>query len=172
MDTIISDPDHSRSDLNIVISDTSNLIVHVTEDSLLIIPNPPIYSGTGGFFFEVYDPDGFSDAVRVDLNILQTAPAGIDDPRRNIPEDYHLAQNYPNPFNPVTQIRFSLPKNSRVVLNLYNALGEKVETVLADQLTAGTYQISYDGHHLPSGIYILQMETPEFVRSVKMILLK
>jgi hypothetical protein len=172
LDTILSDPDHSRSELNIVISDTNNILIHISEDSMQIIPNPPAYSGTGGFFFEVYDPDGFSDAVRVDLNILQTAPTGIDDARGNIPQNYHLAQNYPNPFNPVTQIRFSLPKNTLVLLNLYNALGEKVETILADQLSAGTYQIRYDGHHLPSGIYILQMETSEFVGSVKMILLK
>jgi len=58
----------------------------------------------------------------------------------------HLALgNYPNPFNPTTIIGFSLPRAERVELTIYNILGERVRTLVDDNLSAGNYEVTWDG---------------------------
>ena len=87
-----------------------------------------------------------------------------------IPNDYKLHQNYPNPFNPSTQIVFYLPKKSLVKLNIYNALGQKVVSLVNEILTAGKYHYCWKPMNLASGIYFYSIQTEDF-RSVKKMLL-
>jgi hypothetical protein len=89
-----------------------------------------------------------------------------------VPAEYSLKQNYPNPFNPSTTIRFSLPEAGFVRLNVYNSLGEIVETLVSESLTAGVYKSTFKADNLPSGIYIYKIEAGRFVKSSKMILMK
>jgi hypothetical protein len=172
LDSVISDPDHSWNELTPVISNQNNLDVWINNGQLVLSPNPIGFFGNASFFFEVFDPGGFSDVMNIDLNIIQTTPSGLVSQQDQIPEDYYLYQNYPNPFNPSTQIKFSLPKSSKIRFVLYNTLGEKVETVYWGNLSAGTYVIDFNGQHLSSGMYLLQMETSEFSGSIKIILTK
>ncbi len=95
----------------------------------------------------------------------------------SLPEEYNLRQNYPNPFNPETRIEFSLPKPSFVKLDIYNILGERITTLVNEQLSAGNWSTSWDGTHsngskVASGIYFYRIETDSFVKSKKMLLLK
>ena len=83
-----------------------------------------------------------------------------------------LAQNYPNPFNPTTKIEFSIPKSSRVRISVYNSLGEKVETLINSNLSAGEHSITFKGNNLASGIYIYKLISDNIVRVRKMMLLK
>jgi hypothetical protein len=89
-----------------------------------------------------------------------------------IPTQYELSQNYPNPFNPSTTIRFSLPKATQLKINLYNMLGEKIETIVEGLYEAGFYKVLYNAHNLPSGAYIYRIESSEFVQVKKLMLLK
>ena len=96
--------------------------------------------------------------------------------KTEIPTSYELKQNYPNPFNPVTKISFSLPKESRVKLIIYDILGREVKRILNNEIkTAGTYTEEFNGINLSSGVYFLRIlvnEGKDFVDVKKMILLK
>lgn len=89
-----------------------------------------------------------------------------------VPTDYALRQNYPNPFNPITVIEYSLPEASKVNLNVYNVLGEKIMELVNKNLGSGTYQVYFDGNNLPSGIYYYSLITEKYSTIRKMILVK
>lgn len=89
-----------------------------------------------------------------------------------IGNNFVLFQNYPNPFNPTTIIEFSLPKSDFITLSVHNVLGEKVKTLVNNKLGAGVHKISFESHNLSSGIYIYKLESGEYSKFKKMILLK
>ncbi|MFC1482165.1 T9SS type A sorting domain-containing protein, partial [Candidatus Neomarinimicrobiota bacterium] len=81
-------------------------------------------------------------------------------------------KNYPNPFNPVTTIRFDLSKADDVSLIIYDITGRHVAGLVTAYVRAGKHQVQWNGHGYPSGIYIAQLVTPEYAKSIKMVLLK
>ncbi len=94
-----------------------------------------------------------------------------------IPIVTKLDQNYPNPFNPTTTINFSLKENSKVSLNIYNIKGQKVKTLVRDQLSAGQHSVVWDGRDennksVSSGIYFYKLKTDKFEKTKRMVLLK
>jgi len=86
--------------------------------------------------------------------------------------DFKLYQNYPNPFNPSTTIKFSLPADSKVNINVYNSLGQLVEILEDKEMESGYHEINFDASKLPSGIYFYQLKTGSFTQTKKMILIK
>ncbi len=90
----------------------------------------------------------------------------------DVPTEFALEQNYPNPFNPSTTIKFGMPEDNKVTLELYNILGEKIATYLDKQLTAGYHEFKIDASELSSGVYIYRIVAGEFVQSKKMMLMK
>ena len=95
---------------------------------------------------------------------------GVKD--ESAPTSFSLQQNYPNPFNPTTQIEYSLPKDTRVVLEVFNILGEKVATLINERKGAGHYNVEFSGKGLTSGIYIYRIKTDDSCALKKMLLLK
>jgi hypothetical protein len=89
-----------------------------------------------------------------------------------IPQSFLLYQNYPNPFNPSTKIRFSIPMSGNVTLKIYDILGREIKTLLNEYKQTGTYETSFDGSGLASGIYFYQLRAGDFVQTKKMILIK
>ncbi|MGB5529882.1 MAG: T9SS type A sorting domain-containing protein, partial [Ignavibacteriaceae bacterium] len=75
-----------------------------------------------------------------------------------IPSEYYVSQNYPNPFNPSTTIKFSIPEESQVKINIYNSIGEVVESLVNGLYTTGNYDISWNAQNYPSGIYFYSFE--------------
>lgn len=91
----------------------------------------------------------------------------------NIPTDYRLNQNYPNPFNPSTSIEFSLPSSSHVTLEIFNVLGQKVETLVNKDLSAGVHRFTWNALNFASGIYIYRLNAGNnFILEKKMTLMK
>ncbi|UCF06985.1 MAG: T9SS type A sorting domain-containing protein [bacterium] len=93
------------------------------------------------------------------------------------PPAYSLKQNFPNPFNPSTSIRFTMRERGHVTLRIYNVAGQLVRTLVDEVRKAGTYAEPWDGRNdlgknVTSGIYFYKMETKNFSRSRKMVLLK
>lgn len=86
--------------------------------------------------------------------------------------DYLLFQNYPNPFNPETTIKFSIPKEGHVKLELYDILGNELKVLLNEQKQSGTYELNFDGSSYPSGNYILSLLAGDFRNVLKITLLK
>ncbi|MCP4724433.1 MAG: T9SS type A sorting domain-containing protein [bacterium] len=95
-----------------------------------------------------------------------------------IPDEYELLQNYPNPFNPTTTISFNLPKAERVTVEMFNMLGQKVRTLVSDDLRApGTNRIMFDGLNdsgarLASGVYVYRLRAGSFTKSKRMVMIK
>ncbi len=89
-----------------------------------------------------------------------------------LPTEFVLHQNKPNPFNPITDMSFSLPVASDVILEIYNITGQKVATVANGHFEAGTHTVRWDGSDYASGIYMYRITAGEFTDSRKMLLLK
>jgi hypothetical protein len=112
------------------------------------------------------------------LNFVGTSDVGeIISGEKVLPEAFSLDQNYPNPFNPNTMIRFSLPQDCWVKLEVYNLLGQKVKTLVDQMLKAGTREVVWDGKNqagaeVSSGIYFYKIQSKEFTDIKKMVLVK
>lgn len=89
-----------------------------------------------------------------------------------IPSKYSLSQNYPNPFNPTTNIKFAVAKAGFVSLKVYDLSGKEVASLVNDNLAAGTYNYSFDGVKLSSGIYFYTIRANDFSETKKMMLIK
>jgi predicted GH43/DUF377 family glycosyl hydrolase len=93
------------------------------------------------------------------------------------PSAFTLHQNYPNPFNPVCTIRYDLPQACEVSLMVYDILGREMARLVDGYMELGYHQVQWDGREasgreVPSGIYIARLVTPEYSKSIKMLLLK
>ncbi len=134
----------------------------------------PQTSGTTQFLRSVSFIDANTATVVGNTGtILRMSNAtGIEDNTVKIPTNFDLMQNYPNPFNPSTSIQFSLPQTSYVTLEVFNTLGERVEVLASEELTAGTYNYRWDASDLTSGIYFYKLQAGSFTQTKKMILLK
>ena len=91
---------------------------------------------------------------------------------RIAPSDFSLMQNFPNPFNPTTQINFSVPQTSHVILKVYDVNGSEVATLLNQNKSAGNYAIDFNASDLASGIYYYTITAGSFSSTKKMILVK
>jgi hypothetical protein len=94
-----------------------------------------------------------------------------------IPTEFALHENYPNPFNPTTTLRFDLPEVSNLTLTIYNMLGQKVRTFNYQNTSAGYHSVTWDatndlGQQVGAGVYLYQLQTKDFVKTRKMVLLK
>jgi beta-glucosidase len=98
-------------------------------------------------------------------------PAGITE-EKNTNSTHQLIQNSPNPFSAITYISFQLPKNEKISLCIYNIYGQKIETLVDQELNAGEYKYKWNAGKYASGIYLYRLDTPEFSSCGKMILLK
>lgn len=103
---------------------------------------------------------------------------GVEEHHPNMPEAYSLEQNYPNPFNPSTSIGFSLPVRSRVTLEVFNLIGQKVATLVNGERTAGTHSVRWNPS-VPSGVYLYRIEAAssdgsslKFLQAKKMMYIK
>ena len=100
------------------------------------------------------------------------------DKSASLPQNYDLKQNYPNPFNGTTQIQFDLPKSSHVTLEIFNVLGQKVKTLVDEELQAGYKQVTWDGKDqrgnlVSTGIYFYRIRAEnQFTDMRKMLLIK
>lgn len=95
-----------------------------------------------------------------------------DDDAIGLIGEYYLQQNYPNPFNPSTSIKYQLSSNSQATLRVYDVLGNEVATLVNEEKSTGSYEVSFNASRLSSGIYFYQLTTDNFIQTRKMILVK
>jgi trimeric autotransporter adhesin len=89
-----------------------------------------------------------------------------------IPQRYTLEQNFPNPFNPSTTIRYEIPRDVKVTIEVYNILGQKIRTLVDEEHSAGVYQIVFTGEMLASGVYFYRLQAGNYTEIKKMVLLR
>jgi photosystem II stability/assembly factor-like uncharacterized protein len=98
--------------------------------------------------------------------------SGIVEVDLTIPIEFSLEQNYPNPFNPITNIRYSVAKQSLVTLKIYNSLGEEAAVLINEVKSPGRYNVEFNGINLSSGVYFYKLEADNFISVKKLLLLK
>jgi hypothetical protein len=131
---------------------------YTTGDTIAITYDAPLQEGVDEFTF-------------------QNTIAGIED--KIFSETFLLNQNYPNPFNPSTTIQFTLPEKSLVQLNIYNILGQKINTLINNEMDSGQHSVLFNGAGLASGVYFYRIaihsdkiQAGSFVETKKMVLMK
>ena len=116
--------------------------------------------------------------LRAETFIIPLLPTSVEKVSSGgIPEEYALQQNYPNPFNMETDIHYQLPEVAHVTLAIYNAMGQKVKTLVSAKQNAGHYIAHWNGkddfgNDLPSGIYIYKIAAGHFKDAKKLVLVK
>jgi hypothetical protein len=103
--------------------------------------------------------------------------AGVDDPGAGLPDRFELHQNFPNPFNPTTTIEYTLARQSRIQLAVYNLQGQRVALLVDRTQPAGHYNVAWEARNadnsaLASGIYFCRLQADEFIETTKMVLLR
>lgn len=128
---------------------------------------------------KVYDDAGnVSDMSNIDSAIAKfNFGTDIDDDDQSLPEEFSLAQNYPNPFNPTTEISFSLPQAAPANLSIYNINGQRVATLIDNELPAGEHIVEWDGRNnhsesVATGIYFYRLQAGTFNETRKMLMVK
>ncbi|MCC7431693.1 lamin tail domain-containing protein [bacterium] len=170
-------PFASGSGVNVQITDGTDFgIIRIDGDTDMIGTNflptfPTTIAGVIAQFDGVANCDsGYSiqprDAQDMDFMV------SVKENPNSIVKNYSLNQNYPNPFNPNTQITFELPKSTKVNLEVYNLLGQKVVTLVNRKFEAGNHSVTFIANNLASGIYFYKLSTPDFTQTKKMLLVK
>ncbi len=124
----------------------------------------------GNIYLESNDSDNPSINIPCTLAVVQT---GIeDDEMSSIPKIFALHQNYPNPFNASTTIKYELPQQSQVTIEIYDILGRKVSTLVDRQQPAGYHQAIWRADDFASGMYFYKLQAGEYSETRKMLLMK
>lgn len=169
------------------ISDANNYISSIVDSFL--VPEPDGMGGQldvisignvdGDPADEIIYTQGYTRGVADDTtaNIaildLQFTPVSVDKETDLVPDQFYLGQNFPNPFNPSTQIKFGITEAVNVDLRVYDILGSEVSVILNNEfLSAGAYNVKFDGSKLASGVYVYKLTAGSNTISKKMQLLK
>ena len=88
------------------------------------------------------------------------------------PDNYSLSTAYPNPFNPITTLSFSIPKDSKVRLSIYNLQGREVVTLVNKNMDAGYHSVIWNADIHSSGVYFVKMTAGEYISTQKLMMVK
>ncbi len=132
------------------------------------------YTGETGYCYKVAAVDVHGNESEYALLCVYEVTG--EDPMP-LPDATFLSQNFPNPFNPNTTIAFGLKSDGFVNLNVYDAAGRLVATLINESRPAGPYTTVWNGKSgngtpAASGVYFYKLETEEFAKTRKMILLR
>jgi hypothetical protein len=174
-----------------VYDESGNLCGRATVGKAGIVKFSPIYFDHG----ETAADEGADRGGRVSLSIDGTAVqesflvgrfgerlhlgefTSLQRTTAQLPTSFALNQNFPNPFNPATLIEFNVPKTEYVSLEIYNVLGERVNSLVNRYLTVGSYAVTWngddnEGNVVPSGVYFYRLTAGNFSETRKMLLVK
>ena len=138
-----------------------------TTDSLFI--SRAELSDSGTYVLTATNPGGDVQSQPVALTVVVSTAA---DDLAGLPTEFALDQNYPNPFNPTTSIRYALPRQERVRLEVYNTLGQRVRVLVDAVQSAGWHTAMLDGSTLASGAYFYLLTAGDFVQTRALHLVK
>ena len=127
-------------------------------------------SDTSKHYSDVTDADGMYHIMLAILTVVEGESVSP------IPETFQLFPNYPNPFNPSTTIPYQLGVTGHVRLVVYNVLGQPIRTLVDQPQPAGLHTVQWNGSDdqgdgVAAGLYVIRMETAQFLQSKKAVLL-
>jgi photosystem II stability/assembly factor-like uncharacterized protein len=93
--------------------------------------------------------------------ILKTVNGGgtvsVQNISSDVPSAYSLKQNYPNPFNNTSNLKFQILNLSDVKIIVYDIMGREVQMLVNERMQPGTYETTFNGSNLSSGIYFYKL---------------
>ena len=159
------------------------LLAHNVEDGRILVSFAGAESrhGAGPVLELVFDESdgeilGSLRLERVSLN-EGMIPVEIKGAQVEIPTAYRLNPNYPNPFNPATTLRYALPADAQVTVAIYNAMGQRIRTLVEGEQAAGHHRVVWDGRDdagqaVASGLYLCRLVSGEFSAVRKLMLVR
>ena len=145
-------------------------------DGTVTLQSSPMKRPSGEWCFEVTNITHatltYDAGANVTTRSCESGDVNGADGLRVVATAFSLGQNSPNPFNPLTEIKFSLPRDTNATLKVYNVRGQMVATLASGVLQAGPHAVTWDARRHPSGVYFYQLVTPDFSETRKMIMLK
>ena len=166
--------ENNNGKLNILIFSLSGEKLASQDEAVFYLPTAIRTETTDNQFVRI------NEVILAGLNFDFTRITGSENYSllpKALPENYTLSQNYPNPFNSETEIRYSIPEDSRVSLKIYNLLGKEVKSLVNQEQSAGHYRVHWNGSDangnlLPSGVYFYRIETAQYSKTRKLTVLK
>jgi len=140
-----------------------------------LVTGNPIEASAGSGESTVLEDLSLQPYQTVILDVEQQTGVSNEDgagERSDIPKKIELDQNYPNPFNPSTTIQFQLNSATNVTLDIYNAIGQHVKTLVDQRMSAGSHQVLFEAGDLSSGIYLYRLAAQSLQITRKMVLVK
>ena len=167
----VSDPDDPDTLLTWTyeLPDTNNVSVSINAKTHIATIKAFNTQGTFRVIFTATDPHGLSCSSTLTLQIIMTY---VDQTQTVVPRNFKLYQNYPNPFNNTTIIKYDVPKTSRVIISVYNTIGQKIDEPVNSLLQPGSYKVEIDGTSLSTGVYFVLMQSSEYRRVLRMVFLR
>jgi len=131
-----------------------------------------VYGDADGYLGQFFPTPCAAAGSTPNRNLTSVQRSGQD-----VPREFFLSQNYPNPFNPMTRIEYGLPRNERVLLQIFNVVGQLVYTGVDQSQPAGYYEIDWDGRNqdgkpAPAGIYLMRLQAGTYSQVRKLALVK
>jgi hypothetical protein len=161
------------------IYDTTVTSVSITYQEILegVFEGSPVNSATVSLNVKATDGIDTVDVTGDNRVIYVNRYEYLSTEGEGVPFEFALHENYPNPFNPTTTLRFDLPEVSNLTLTIYNMLGQKVRTFDYQNTSAGYHSVKWNatndyGDPVGAGVYLYQLQTKDFVKTRKMVLLK
>ena len=133
--------------------------------------NPPAQSArvfASGSWQYVIDN---GDTAGLNMIIKGSASLGVNSINEHEAETIYI-QNAPNPFNNTTEIKYILPEEGHIKLEVYNALGQVVSVLVDGNRSIGEHIITFHANDLPCGFYYCRLLTPYGTASKQMLQLK
>ena len=161
------------------IYDTTVTSVSITYQEILwgVFEGSPVNSATVSLNVKATDGIDTVDVTGDNRVIYVNRYEYLSTEGEGVPIEFALHENYPNPFNPTTTLRFDLPEVSNLTLTIYNMLGQKVRTFNYQNTSAGYHSVKWNAtndldEQVGAGVYLYQLQTKDFVKTRKMVLLK
>lgn len=127
-----------------------------------------MYLGT----FLIISDDPVNDTLTVFVDGTGTKEVGVESEFSGVPGQFVMKGGYPNPFNAVTTVRYGVPFNAEVSLNVYNMSGNLVATLAEGNRTAGYHIAVWDAKGMPAGVYLVRMTSEGYSSIAKIVLVK
>lgn len=151
------------------------------EDTMTVCIDSTFWPPTNGFLWSRSDSRTYIPRHHMPICFkVDTMGVGVREipgSEGSRPTEFSLSQNYPNPFNPDTYVEFGLSRAAHVKIDVFNIVGQRVRTLVDEEMEAGRYVADWDGkdeqgHSVSSGIYFYRMQAAGFSDMKKMLLVK
>jgi hypothetical protein len=158
------------------------ITTNTSADSLAVKNKLPVVIGLWNYntikndgSFGIHNPSYVRDVLFWTIRNLN--PSWVDRVGNDVPGTFAVDQNFPNPFNPETTIKFAIPENANVTIEIFDILGKRINTIVNEFKTAASYQVKWNGtdascKKVTSGIYIYRVQAGKFTATKKMVMVK